>query len=122
MSSSNTSNADVNAINSATATFTQVWSYFLFFFGTVGHSLNIGVFTRPTLRSNPCARYFLASTISGVFVTYINVLLRFLQLAYNIDLFAYSLASCKILTYASYWARYLRCFQRIESDHFSLLS
>ncbi|UJR18180.1 hypothetical protein I4U23_005080 [Adineta vaga] len=99
MSSLNTSIAAINYSNSV---FYQFWSYLLFCLGIVGHSLNFYVFTRPTLRSNPCVRYFLASTISGLLVTLINVLLRLLQLMYKINTFGYSTVSCKILTFIVY--------------------
>ncbi|UJR18043.1 hypothetical protein I4U23_004944 [Adineta vaga] len=87
-------------------TFQRIWSYLLIVLGTVGHVLNVYVFTRPTLRSNPCARYFLAATIGGIFCTYVNTLLRLLQSIYpNYNPFGYSTASCKILTFIAYCFR-----------------
>ncbi|UJR19840.1 hypothetical protein I4U23_022973 [Adineta vaga] len=53
---------------------------------TIGHLLNIYVFTRPTLYSNSCGRYFLAATISGMLVVLEYLSVRALQLGYNIDL------------------------------------
>ncbi|CAF4373274.1 unnamed protein product, partial [Adineta steineri] len=64
MSSSNATLAEVNALNYGNSIFYQIWTYLLLCLGTIGHSLNIYVFTRPTLRSNPCTRYFLAATIT----------------------------------------------------------
>ncbi len=110
MSSSNTSSSDVDAIKYTNSMFSQIWSLLLICLGTIGHSLNIYVFTRPRLRSTPCVRYFLASTLTGFGVTYVNVLLRLLQVLYNIDAFGYSTASCKILTLVVFWARYSICF------------
>jgi len=118
MSSSNTSTSDVDSIIWRQTIFLRVSSYLLICLGTVGHSLSIYVFTRPTLRLNPCVRYFLASTINGFFVTYVNVPMRLIQNAYNYDMFAVSSASCKILTFVLFWARYLTCF---EKDKFNLL-
>jgi hypothetical protein len=115
MSSSNTSTSDVDSIIWRQTIFLKVSSYLLICLGTVGHSLSIYVFTRPTLRLNPCARYFLASTINGFFVTYVNVPMRLIQNAYNYDFFAFSSASCKILTFVLFWARYLTCFEKINS-------
>jgi hypothetical protein len=108
MSSSNTSTAEIDSIKYFMATFAQIWSYLLIVLGTIGHSLNIYIFTRPILRPNPCVCYFLASTITGFSVIYITVLLRFLQLRYNIDAFAYSSTSCKILTFITLWTRYFK--------------
>jgi hypothetical protein len=118
MASSNTSTADVDKINWSSAMFIRVVSYLLICLGTVGHSLSIYVFTRPTLRSNPCSRYFLASTLTGFFVTYVNVPLRLISAGYNIDIFGFSSTSCKILTYVLFWARYLTCFEKINSVFF----
>ena len=101
---------DVNSIRSGSLIFAQFWSYLLICLGTFGHLLNIYVFTRRKLRSNPCVRYFLASTLSGLFVTYINIALRLLQIVYKIDAFGYSFASCKILSCLVFWAKYLKCF------------
>jgi hypothetical protein len=107
MSLSNASLAEINALNYANIIFYQFWSYLLVCLGTVGHSLNIYVFTRPKLRSNPCARYFLAAAISGIFVTIVNVMLRLLQLMYPAyNPFGYSTASCKILSFIVYSSRY----------------
>lgn len=107
MSSSNTTTMDTDAIKRTTVMFAQIWSYLLIFLGTIGHSLNIYVFTRPALRSNPCIVYFFASTISGISVTFINIPLRLMQQVYNIDAFAYSNTSCQILTWIVLWTRYL---------------
>lgn len=79
--------------------------YLLIVLSTVGQSLNVYVFTRPTLRSNPCVRYFLAATLASILVTYVNGLLRLLQNVYSIDMFGYSNASCKALTYIAFWAK-----------------
>lgn len=104
-SSSNQTTAEIDSIRYVTTMIIQKWSFVLLSLGTIGHILNICVLTRPALRSSPCIYYFLASAISGLIVTYTNVLLRLLQLVYDIDLFAYSLASCKTLIYITFWAR-----------------
>ncbi|UJR17297.1 hypothetical protein I4U23_004192 [Adineta vaga] len=107
MSSSNTTTrAEINAFIYANDVFSRFWSYLLICLGTTGHALNIYVFTRSILRSNPCTRYFLAATISGIFCTYINVLLRLIQNLYpDYNPFGYSTASCKILSYIVYCSR-----------------
>ncbi|CAF1065049.1 unnamed protein product [Adineta steineri] len=108
MSLSNASLAEINALHYGNIIFYQFWSYLLVCLGTVGHSLNIYVFTRPILRSNPCTRYFLATAIAGSFVTTFNVLLRLLQMIYPAyNPFGYSTASCKILSFIVYCSRFL---------------
>ncbi|CAF4104502.1 unnamed protein product [Adineta steineri] len=104
---SNATIAEINALNYANEIFYLFWAFVLIALGTIGHSLSIYVFTRPILRSNPCACYFLSATIIGLFVTYVNTPLRLLQYIYNYDVFKYSTASCKILTWILLCARAL---------------
>jgi len=100
MSSSNTSiDTTINDIQQNMHVFIKIWSITFFALGVVGHALNIYVFTRREFRSNPCARYFLALTLSGCGVVYVSLPLRLLQTAYNINVFVYSLLSCKFLSY-----------------------
>ena len=106
MSSSNATLAEINALNYGNIIFYQFWSYLLIGLGTIGHSLNIYVFTRPILRSNPCTRYLLAATISGIIVIYFNVLFRLIQVIYPAySPFGYSTTSCKILSFIVFCAR-----------------
>jgi hypothetical protein len=78
----------------------------MFILGFIGHSLNICVFTRSALRFNPCARYFMASTIAGYAVIFGILPVRLLQFGYSLSLFIPQVASCKILTFLFSWARY----------------
>jgi hypothetical protein len=104
MSSSNpnstSSNVDaINALKHSRILFIQVWSFAMFSFGIVGHTLSIYVFTRRSLNTNPCSQYFLRSAMVGLAVVCINVPLRLLQDGFNIDAFATSSAMCRILTW-----------------------
>ncbi|CAF3913316.1 unnamed protein product [Adineta steineri] len=65
MSLSNATMAEINALNYANEVFFLFWTFASIALGTVGHLLSIYVFTRPILRSNPCACYFLAATVTG---------------------------------------------------------
>jgi hypothetical protein len=108
MSSSNVTDDALNAVNRSSIMFTRFWCIIMFIFGFIGHSLNICIFTRPTLRFNPCVRYFLASAIAGYFVISCILPIRLLQLGYNLSLFISSVALCKILTFLFSWIRYLK--------------
>jgi hypothetical protein len=100
MSTGNTSISEaVNIVKQNQSIFIQIWSVTVFVFGVIGHALSIYVFTRPTLRSNSCTRYFLASTIAECFVVYIIIPLRLLQTVYYINAFIYSEFLCQILSY-----------------------
>ncbi|CAF0732499.1 unnamed protein product [Adineta steineri] len=105
MSSSNTTTTEADIIKADGIIFYQVFCYSMLAFGIIGHTLSIYVFTRPVLRSNPCSRYFLASTISGCFVVLINMPLRLLQLGYNINIFTYSIIVFKIVSLLLLWAK-----------------
>ncbi|CAF0982208.1 unnamed protein product [Adineta ricciae] len=54
-------------------------------FGTCGNIFNIIVFTRSTLRSNPCSMYFLAASISNLFEIYVAILHQYLSNTWNWD-------------------------------------
>jgi hypothetical protein len=110
MSSSNVSDiADaISTINWDSMMFARRWSVIMFTLGIVGHTLSIYVFTRPTLRRNPCARYFLASAVAGYCITCVTIPLRTLQLGYNINTFVYSVPLCKILSFEMVLTRYSR--------------
>ncbi|CAF0793721.1 unnamed protein product [Adineta steineri] len=113
MSSPGTSTASVDsdaieAVKYNTILFVEVWSFVIFFLGTVGHILSIYVFTRRSLRSNACSQYFLASAVAGLGVVYINIPLRFLQSVFNIDVFASSDVMCRILNWLLNWIKFLR--------------
>jgi hypothetical protein len=88
---------------------TLIWGFSLISLGTIGHTLNIYVFTRRTFRSNLCTKYFLASTMSGYQVIYISIPVRLLQSGYGIDLTIYSLASCIIVVYLLVSTKYKSC-------------
>ncbi len=102
MSSSNMTNdylIALNTINRMLTMFTQYWSIIMFIVGLIVHSLNIIVFTRPTLWSNPCIGYLMASAIAGYLILCINLPVRLLQVGYNINLFIPSVILCKTLSY-----------------------
>ena len=109
MELSNTSNIDaaVSLFHWSLQIFVRCWCPIVFILGIIGHSLSIYVFTRPTLRLNPCARYFLASAIAGYFIILINIPIRTLQWGYGIEYITYSIATCKIVTFLLVWMRYV---------------
>ncbi len=95
----------MNAVSTMTNMFAPCWLIIMMILGLIGHTLNMCVFTRPTLRSNPCIRYLMASAIAGYLIIFIVLPLRLLQNGYNINLFISSLVLCKILTYVLSWIR-----------------
>ncbi|CAF0860308.1 unnamed protein product [Adineta steineri] len=113
MSSSNTTNDLASAVSNVTQKtimFTRYWCMTMFILGLIGHSLNVCIFTRPALRLNPCARYFMASAIAGYGVIFGVLPVRLLQFGYSRSLFLSSVTMCKMLTFLFSWARILPCW------------
>ena len=71
-------------------------------FGTFGNIFNIIVFTRRSLRTNPCSMYFLASSVANCFVMYVALLTRYLASSWSIDPSATNMAWCKIRYFLIY--------------------
>ncbi|CAF2969921.1 unnamed protein product [Rotaria sp. Silwood2] len=125
----NISDSEVNAINATSIAFISIWCYLMIIFGLIGHILSIGVFTRPSLRSNPCSCYFLAATISAIGLVAINVLLRLLQTVYKINIYMGSVTICKFLSWLFLWIKIqhgwfiaLASIDRSSSTSYRLLS
>ncbi|CAF4199762.1 unnamed protein product, partial [Rotaria sordida] len=96
------------------------WTHpIIFLFGVISNTVNIYVFTRPSLRQNPCCMYFLSSSITALIYTIINLPLRTLQYGYKIDPTTYLLSLCKIKYFFTFtwraltsWYLVLACFDR----------
>lgn len=109
MSSSNVSSAAIDVARETKVWFAKYWLISLIILGTIGHTLNIFIFTGSKFRSIACVRYFLAATLSGIFVTCVSAPARLLQNGYNIDVLGYSTAQCKIVSFLLLWASYVEC-------------
>ena len=71
-------------------------------FGTFGNILNILIFTRQSLRHNPCSMYFLASSVNNLFVLYVATLTRYLSSAWQIDPSNSNVILCKLRMFFVY--------------------
>ncbi|CAF1022550.1 unnamed protein product [Adineta ricciae] len=78
--------------------------------GIVGLTFNIFVFTRPSLRCQPCSFYFLSSTFFNFFVILIIIPTRILSNIYDIDPTNYNDKYCKIERYLFYSTRTIPCW------------
>jgi hypothetical protein len=72
--------------------------------GTFGNIMNILIFTRRSLRTNPCSSYFLASSINNLFVLYVATLTRLLSSGWKIDPSNTSNVLCKLRIFFVYTA------------------
>ncbi len=95
----------MNAVSTITNTFARCWLIIMMIIGLIGHTLNMCVFTRPTLRSNPCIRYLIVSAIAGYLIVCVTLPTRLLQYGFNTNVFIYTVGWCKILSFILSWLR-----------------
>jgi hypothetical protein len=93
---------EIDALNRSIILFARCAAPIIFTFGVTCNILNIFVFTRPSLRRNPCCMYFLSSSVAALIYHLIDVPFRFLQYGYNIDPTRYILSLCKIRYYFAF--------------------
>ncbi|CAF0713320.1 unnamed protein product [Adineta steineri] len=82
-----------------------VISFVNFFLGIFGLTFNILVFTRPTLRREPCSLYFLTATCFIFFVILIIIPVRMISIGFNIDVGNENTRICKIEFFTFYTVR-----------------
>jgi hypothetical protein len=84
MATNMTNSATVAYLNFITRELNRYIPLLFLFLGTVGNILNITVFTRPSLRTNPCSLYFISGNIANFISLYVGLITPFLGL-YNLD-------------------------------------
>jgi hypothetical protein len=95
----------INQLNTAGSIIFLAVSIINFALGSVGVLFNMLVFTRSTLRREPCSFYFLSSTFYDSFIVFLILPVRVLSNIYNINGANYNLGVCKIETYIFFVAR-----------------
>ena len=101
--------SQANYINYIGMMFIRCYSYSIIPLGLIGHSFNAYIFTRPSLRSNPCVIYFLSATIFGLLITCFNLPMRLIQSAYvGTDPGVYSSIICKLIWFLLNSIRYVQ--------------
>ncbi|CAF1414447.1 unnamed protein product [Adineta ricciae] len=68
---------------------------------TISCILNLLVFTKPTLRKNPCSICFIAVTIANTLYLYFVFILQVTQVGYNTDPSITNIIYCRIRLYSS---------------------
>jgi len=82
----NLTNTDlVETLDNISIQFNRYFSIFIFLFGTIGNLLNCLVFSRPSIRSNPCVFLFLISSIVNIISITVGLTTRILS-GWNMDL------------------------------------
>jgi len=94
--------------------------------GTIGNILNISVFTRPLLRTNPCSLYFVSGSVLNLLSLYVGLITPFLGL-YSLDPTQKINILCKLRFYLrlttitlSTWFILIACFDRYLSTSTNL--
>lgn len=123
MISSNETNLELKAkyINCISMIFIRCYCFVMIPLAIIGHILSIIVFTRPSLRTNPCVMYLRAATIFGVLSACIILPIRLIQSGYvGIDPTVHSNYICKIVWFLLYSIRYISCQFVSEISQFHL--
>jgi hypothetical protein len=100
----------ISQINTAVTAIVVTVSLINFVIGATGLIFNVLVFTRPSLRREPCSLYFLSSTCFDLFVIFVVVPVRIASEGYNIEAGNYYLGLCKTEFFAFYVARTIPCW------------
>ncbi|CAF1398190.1 unnamed protein product [Adineta steineri] len=103
-------NVIIPPLNTAASIISFILLCILFALGAVGLIFNIIVFTRPSLRREPCSLYFLSSTCINLFVIFLVIPLRILSNSFYIDLAYYNIGICKVEFFAFYSIRTISCW------------
>jgi hypothetical protein len=100
---------EANNLNWIAMMFIRYFCYLMIPLSVLGHSMSMYVFTRPSIRSNPCCMYFLAATIFGLLNACIILPMRLVQSNYAyMDPTVYSSINCKAIWFLLYPIRYVR--------------
>jgi hypothetical protein len=104
MSSSNASLDLIASLNNASDALDSYLSIFIYIFGITGNFLNILVLRQRSLRSNPSAVFFLASSLAGIIVILSGLTSRMMS-GYDLDLTLTIGWICKIRNVVLYSSR-----------------
>jgi hypothetical protein len=107
MSSSST---DINQLKTAGKIMNFVLLMIIFVPGSIGLVLNIIVFTRPSLRRQPCSIYFIASNICNIYIVFYMLPVRIASGSFDIDPASFSNIVCKLQIFILYTLRSLSCW------------
>ena len=97
--------SDYEFINSLVLARIHLFEYggiLLIVLGTISCIISIVVFSKKTLRKNPCSIYFLALNIANFFMIYIVILGLTTESGFNLYSSAYNLDLCRFKIYTSF--------------------
>ena len=101
MASNATDFSTIVYLNFITREFNRYIPLLCLVLGTIGNILNILVFSRPALRTNPCSLYFISGSLINFSSLYVGLITPFLGL-YDLDPTQKSIFLCKLRFYLRY--------------------
>ena len=78
--------------------------------GSIGLALNVFVFTRPSLRQQPCSIYFLGATFCNLYIVFVMIPVRISSGSFDTDPASFSNVICKLQIFMLYVTRSLACW------------
>jgi hypothetical protein len=90
------SSSSVVTLTSIARQFNQAVPIIIVIFGLPGNIFNIIIFTRRSLRKNPCTTYFFSSSIVNLLGLFFGVTIRCISDGFGIDLVSSNLVFCRI--------------------------
>jgi hypothetical protein len=100
---------EANELNLIAMMFIKYFCFLIIPPSVLGHLMSIYIFTRPSLRSNPCGMYFLSATIFGLLNACIILPIRLVQTNYTyMDPTVNSIVACKVVWFLIYSIRYVQ--------------
>jgi hypothetical protein len=100
----------INQLNAGAVISVVTLSLINFVLGGVGLIFNILVFSRPSLRKEPCSLFFLSTTCFNLFVVFVIMPVRMFSNGFNIDMTDYNLGICKVEYFAFRAGRTIPCW------------
>ncbi|CAF0762231.1 unnamed protein product [Adineta steineri] len=107
MSSSSSSSSEIYLtilLSDISTQFNRYISIIILLFGTIGNFLNCLVLSQPSLKSNPCAFFFLISSIANI-ISIISGLSTRILAGWNLDVTMTDTLSCKFRAYIMFVSR-----------------
>lgn len=102
--------AEIARLNAAGKVINFVVLMVSFIPGSIGLVLNMFVFTRPSLRRQPCSIYFLASTFCNLYIVFYMLPVRIASGSFDIDPASSINIVCKLQIFILFTLRSLSCW------------
>ncbi|CAF1597047.1 unnamed protein product [Adineta ricciae] len=90
------------SLESVTKVIYRIGGPILFIFGIISCTINLIVFLRKAHRRNACSIYLAAANLVNLLYIFSSMLLTFISIGYDLNLYSRSLFICRFVNYGSY--------------------